>query len=232
MDTQKRIITLDDISLQVITGSMFSGKTEEMIRRLNRDEVVGLKTVIIRPSIDIRSQHALQSHSKITWAGHQEYIDCDKPEKAIEIATKKGYNALGFDECQFYSSPEIVTVLLRLAYAGRKIYATMLDLDFRGLPYGYAPQITSVATSVDKLTALCSICKNEATRTQRLDDVGNPVVWNDQLNLIGDEKVLGCRYYLARCTNHHIVLDENGKRVIVLDSKGTLVPWEQFVSIE
>jgi len=232
METKQRPVIAPDITLHAIVGPMFSGKTETLITELKNYTQAGLKAIVIRPSIDIRSRDALKSHGDLIWLGPQEYIDKDNPEKALDIVLNGRYDAVGFDECQFYSSPKIVSTLLKLAYVSIEVHATMLDLDFRGLPYGFSPQIISYATSVSKLSAICSVCKNKATRTQRLDDVGNPVVWNDRLNVIGDENVRGCRYYQARCTNDHTVLDENGNRVIVLDAKGTLLPWEQFVNIE
>lgn len=230
MENGRAPVIASDIQLEAITGPMFSGKTEELMRRLNTCLHAGLKVIVIRPSTDTRSVGALTSHGNYIWKGPQEFIPPDKPERALNIVLDGGYDVAGFDECQFYSSPEIVTTLLRLAYMSKRVIATLLDLDFRGLPYGYAPQIMSVSTLVDRYHAVCSVCKNQATRTQRLNDAHEPVFWNDELTVVGDNKVIGGRYYQARCTQDHIVLNEKGERVVVLDGGKTMMLWDEFVN--
>ncbi|MET3502229.1 thymidine kinase [Mucilaginibacter sp. P25] len=149
-------------SIEVICGSMFSGKTEELIRRLNRARIAKLKVEIFSPKADTRyGEDAIISHnaSKIT------STPVDSASAILLLASDA--HVIGVDEAQFFDDelPEVCTVL---ANRGVRVIVAGLDMDFKGRPFGSMPNIMAIAESVTKLQAVCVRCGNPAQYSYRL----------------------------------------------------------------
>lgn len=181
-------------SIEVVCGSMFSGKTDELIRRLVRATIAKQKVQVFKPSIDIRyAVEKVTSH-----AGSN--FDAIPIQNATDILNKldKDTTVVGIDEAQFFD-PEVVPVAKELASRGIRVLAAGLDTDFRGEPFGPMPVLMSIAESVDKLHAICMVCGDEASRTQRLVN-GKPARYDDPVVIVGAAEM-----YEARCRAHHEV---------------------------
>jgi thymidine kinase len=181
-------------SIEVICGSMFSGKTDELIRRLIRATIAKQKVQVFKPAIDIRyAVEKVASHTGSTY-------DAIPVEKAAEIRTKldKDTTVVGIDEAQFFDA-EVVTVARELAARGVRVLVAGLDTDFRGEPFGSMPILMSEAEDVTKLHAICMACGDEASRTQRLVN-GSPARYDDPVVIVGASEL-----YEARCRLHHEV---------------------------
>jgi thymidine kinase len=181
-------------SIEVVCGSMFSGKTDELIRRLVRATIARQKVQVFKPSIDVRyAVEKVTSH-----AGSN--FDAVPVEKAAEILSKveKDTTVVGVDEAQFLDDG-IVDVCQQLAERGVRVLVAGLDMDFRGEPFGPMPVLMSRAEHVDKLHAICMICGDEASRTQRLVN-GKPARYDDPVVIVGASEL-----YEARCRIHHEV---------------------------
>ena len=148
--------------IEVITGSMFSGKSEELIRRLRRAQIAKQEVAIFKPQWDDRySAEDIVSHN-------QQRITSTAVEKAEEILDRgAGANVIGVDEAQFFDET-IVAVLKQLADDGKRIVVAGLDKDFRGQPFGPMPQLMTEAEYVTKTLAICMQCGDPANFTQRL----------------------------------------------------------------
>ncbi len=181
-------------SIEVICGSMFSGKTDELIRRLVRARIAKQKVQVFKPAIDIR--YAVE---KVTSHAGSNY-EALPVEKAAEIRDKldKDTTVVGIDEAQFFD-PEIVQIADELAGRGIRVLVAGLDTDFRGEPFGPMPLLMSRAEHVDKLHAICMSCGDEASRTQRLVN-GKPARYDDPVVIVGASEL-----YEARCRLHHEV---------------------------
>jgi thymidine kinase len=178
--------------IEVICGSMFSGKTEELIRRLRRAQIARQKIQVFKPAIDLRyTDKAIASHN-----GLQEHAIPvnDSAELLQHLDTTAGVIAI--DEVQFFD-PVIVDVCNILADQGKRVICAGLDMDFRGVPFGPIPQLLAIAEHVDKLQAICVVCGAAASRTQRLIG-GQPAYVDDPVVLVGASEV-----YEARCRVHH-----------------------------
>jgi len=181
-------------SIEIICGSMFSGKTEEMIRRLRRAVIAKQKVRVFKPIIDNRyNSEKVTSHAGLDF----EAIPV-KDSSDIMMLLEKDTNVVGIDESQFFDEG-VVNVIDRLAESGIRVIVTGLDMDFRGEPFGCVPVILSKADHVDKLHAICMVCGEEASRTQRLVD-GKPANYNDPIVIVGASEM-----YEARCRIHHEV---------------------------
>jgi thymidine kinase len=181
-------------SLEVICGSMFSGKTEELIRRLRRATIARQTVQIFTPIIDTRyGKDKVASHAGMA-------LDATPVQSAAEILEKVDdiTTVVAVDEAQFLDSG-IVPVVLSLAEHGKRVIIAGLDLDFRGEPFGSMPLLLAHAESVDKLQAICMVCGEEGTRTQRLVD-GKPAHYHDPVVIVGAAEL-----YEARCRKHHEV---------------------------
>ena len=170
-------------SLEIISGPMFSGKTEELIRRLRRAEIAGLPTEIYKPSVDVRySENMIVSHNQnsipSTPVGHSESI----------LLYGSNTKVIGIDEAQFFDM-ELVQVCLKLAFSGVKVIVAGLDMDYLGLPFGPMPQLMAIAEHVTKLTAVCTQCGADATHTYRKID-------NNTKIMLGEKEA-----YEPRCRN-------------------------------
>ena len=177
--------------LEVICGPMFSGKSEEMIRRLRRAEIAGQRVVIFKPVIDDRYDAAdVVSHA----GARMRAVPVTSPG---EVATRaNGFDVVGMDEIQFFDEG-IVEVALELAERGVRVVAAGLDQDFRRLPFGPMPELLSHAEFVDKLQAVCHRCGGPATTTQRLVD-GRPAPYSGETVVVG-----AAEQYEARCRGCH-----------------------------
>jgi len=180
--------------IEIICGSMFSGKTEELIRRLVRAEIAQQKVQVFKPKLDNRYQaNKVSSHSGT-------YFEATVVENAAEIIKhiKADTNVVAIDEVQFFDWT-VAELCEKLANEGRRVILAGLDMDFRGEPFGPMPLLMAQAEGVDKLQAICMVCGSPASRTQRLID-GRPAHYNDPVIMVGASEV-----YEARCREHHEV---------------------------
>ena len=181
--------------VEVITGSMFSGKTEELLRRLRRAEIAGQSVAAFTPAIDDRYGHeTLGSHAGRTWEAT--VVEPEGEEVWNIVEDLDGEAVVAIDEANFFDS-ELVPVAEALAADGRRVIASGLDQTYRGEPYDPVPQLIATAEYVDKLQAICTVCGEPATRTQRLID-GEPAHVDEPTTLVGAEES-----YEARCRNCH-----------------------------
>lgn len=180
--------------IELICGSMFSGKTEELIRRVRRAEIARQRVQVFKPAIDDRySASHVSSHDGMNYEA--EIID-----KAAEILTRlrPDTTVIAIDEAQFLDWT-VADVAHLLADRGLRVIVTGLDLDFRGEPFGPMPLIMAEAELVDKLHAICVVCGAPASRTQRLIN-GQPANYDDPVIMVGASEV-----YEARCRDCHEV---------------------------
>lgn len=181
-------------TLEVICGSMFSGKSEELIRRIKRLEYAKRNILVFKHSLDDRSTiEYVVSHcgNKI------KAIPVENPKTIFEL-TSTDIDVVGIDEVQFFSQ-EIVNVVCELVNKGKRVLCAGLDLDFRGKPFGPIPLLLAVADHVTKLKAICLDCGKEGHYTQRLVN-GHPANFDDATILIGAEES-----YSARCRDCHVI---------------------------
>jgi thymidine kinase len=173
---------------------MFSGKTDELIRRLVRATIAKQKVQVFKPAVDIR--YAVE---KVTSHAGSDY-DAIPVAKAAEIRDRvdSDTTVVGIDEAQFFD-PEIVHIAEELAARDVRVLVAGLDTDFRGEPFGPMPLLMSRAEHVDKLHAICMVCGDEASRTQRLVN-GKPARYDDPVVIVGASEL-----YEARCRQHHEV---------------------------
>jgi len=177
--------------LEVICGPMFSGKSEEMIRRLRRAEIAGQRVVIFKPRIDDR----FDATDVVSHAGaRMRAVPVSSVAEMLSRAA--GCDVVGIDEVQFFE-PSVVSAALELADGGLRVVVAGLDQDFRRLPFGPMPQLLSHAEFVDKLQAVCHRCGGPATTTQRLLD-GRPAPYAGETVLVG-----AAEQYEARCRGCH-----------------------------
>ena len=180
--------------IEIVCGSMFSGKTEELIRRVRRAEIARQRVQVFKPRIDNRyDAMRVASHD----GGH--YV-AEVIERPVEILEKlhPETNVVAIDEAQFFDW-SVADVARLLADRGLRVVITGLDLDFRGEPFGPMPLLMAEAEMVDKLHAICVVCGAAASRTQRLIN-GQPARYTDPVILVGASEV-----YEARCREHHEV---------------------------
>lgn len=150
-------------SVEVICGPMFSGKTEELIRRLRLAQIAKQRVQIFKPVIDNRyAEEFIMSHSE------QKFL-CQPASNsaAIMAAVRDSTRVVGIDEAQFFDD-ELVSVCEKLADRGLRVIAAGLDQDYRGLPFGPMPQLLAIADFATKSQAVCIVCGGVATKTQRL----------------------------------------------------------------
>lgn len=180
--------------VEVICGSMFCGKTEELIRRVRRAIIAKQQVQVFKPTLDDRySVEHVNSHT-----GQKIEAESINTPKDILTMLNPNTTVVAIDEVQFFdeSTLEVVQTLvckdIRVILAG-------LDTDFRGEPFGYMPQLLCLAEEVTKLHAICVICGELASRTQRLVN-GKPAHYDDPIIMVGADEA-----YEARCRQHHIV---------------------------
>jgi thymidine kinase len=169
--------------IEVICGSMFSGKTEELIRRLKRAQIAGQELAIFKPSLDTRyDDRKVVSHDST-------YIEARPLAEATDILSQiDQVDVVGIDEAQFFGM-DLLEVCQELAHKGIRVIVAGLDMDFRGKPFGPMPHLLAVAEYITKVHAICQHCGNLATHSFRLA-------------LEEDQLVLGAKeQYEARCRN-------------------------------
>ncbi len=182
-------------SIEVITGSMFSGKTDELIRRLRRAKIAKQGVLVVKPSLDTRfSVDKVASH-----AGSEFEATPIQSTAEIETLLNDDITVLAVDEAQFLDE-SICEVVQKLADDGRRVIVAGLDTDFRAEPFGPMPELMALAERVDKLHAICMVCGGPASRTQRLID-GKPARYDEPVVVVGASEL-----YEARCREHHEVL--------------------------
>ncbi len=180
--------------VEVICGSMFSGKTEELIRRVRRAAIARQKVQVFKPDIDVRYMvKHVTSHNGQAFEAHPVQNAHQILETLADHTT-----VVAIDEAQFFDEG-IKEVTETLAGRGIRVIVAGLDMDFRGEPFGSMPALLCCADEVLKLHAICMVCGEGASRTQRLVN-GQPARYDDPIILVG-----ASRSYEARCREHHAV---------------------------
>jgi len=181
--------------IEVICGSMFSGKTEELIRRIRRAEIARQRVKVFKPKIDNRySEFEIVSHND------QSYPSV-VVENADEILEKSfDVEVIGIDEAQFFEN-DLIEICQNLADSGKRVIVAGLDQDYRALPFEPIPQLLSIAEYITKTLAVCVVCGAPANRTQRNTES------SDQI-LVGANN-----HYEARCRLHHVIHSESYKAI-------------------
>ena len=180
--------------IEVICGSMFSGKSEELIRRVRRVQIAKKKVQVFKPAIDNRYEiQYIYSHN----GSKVEAINVENPND-IPNMLKEDTEVVGIDEVQFFHD-DIIKIAQILADQGKRIIIAGLDQDFRGEPFGPMPKLLAIAEYIDKLQAICMVCGKSASRTQRLVN-GVPAKYSDPTILVGAKES-----YEARCRKCHKV---------------------------
>ena len=180
--------------IELICGSMFSGKTEELVRRVRRAEIARQRVQVFKPSLDDRySTDHVWSHSGV-------HCEAESITSASQIAglLRPDTTVVAIDEAQFLDA-SVADVAGTLADRGLRVICAGLDLDFRGEPFGPMPLLMAMAEMVDKLHAICVVCGAPASRTQRLIN-GTPASYIDPVIMVGAGEV-----YEARCRICHDV---------------------------
>jgi thymidine kinase len=181
-------------SLEVITGSMFCGKTDELIRRLRRATIARQKVQVFKPAIDNRyAVEKVTSHAGGEFAALPIQSASEMMQRLDSDTT-----VVAIDEAQFFDD-SIIAIAQELADRGLRVIVAGLDTDFRGEPFGPIPFLMAKAEVVDKLHAICMVCGEAASRTQRLVN-GQPANYYDPVVIVGAAEL-----YEARCRQHHIV---------------------------
>ncbi len=177
-------------SVEVVCGPMFSGKTEELIRRVKRAQIAKQRVQIFKPAMDTRyAEEEVVSHSS-------QAMKAEPVEGSVDILMrlKDSTRVVAIDEIQFFDD-KIVSVVTKLAARGCRVICAGLDLDYRAQPFGQMPQLLAIADEVTKIHAVCTVCGSHAVRSQRLSKSKDQV-------LLGETDA-----YEARCRGHY-QLDE------------------------
>jgi len=179
--------------LEVVCGSMFSGKTEELMRRLRRAEYAKKKVLTIKHKIDNRKSYAcIVSHNGESREAFP-ITSCEEGMEALLKIADSTVDVIGIDEIQFFPE-DAFHILQTFINQGKRVIVAGLDMDFRGEPFGIVPRLMAIADSVTKLHAICVVCGNEANHTQRLVENGRPASYDENTILVGGEEC-----YEARC---------------------------------
>ncbi|HKM30340.1 MAG TPA: thymidine kinase [Bacilli bacterium] len=192
-------LQLKDGWIEVITGSMYAGKTEELLRRIRRIEYAKKSVIVFKPKIDDRySNCEVVSHNN----GRTKSVSVCNADDILAYLTDPLPYAIAVDEVQFLDE-KIISVCERFANKGVRVIVAGLDRNFRGEPFAVMPELLARAEYVTKLAAICSVCGAPATRTQRLIN-GRPANYSDPIILIGAKE-----QYEARCRHCHLVPGKN-----------------------
>ncbi len=180
--------------LEVVVGGMFSGKSEELIRRMRRALIARRAVQVFKPAIDDRfGGEVVRSHDGASFVAQPVRTSAE-----LLAAVRPDTTVVGIDEVQFFDQG-IVEVCRTLVASERRVICAGLDLDFRGEPFGPVPDLLALAERVEKLEAICVVCGQPATRTQRIVN-GIPAYHDDPVIVIGAEEA-----YEARCRTCHEV---------------------------
>lgn len=187
-------LQLRDGWIEVICGSMYAGKTEELLRRIRRIEYAKKTILVFKPKIDNRySDGEVVSHNN----ERVKSINISNPLDIMKYVDPLPY-AIAIDEVQFLKR-DVIDVCEKLANLGVRVITAGLDKDFRGEPFGIMPELLAKAEYVTKLQAICQVCGAPATRTQRIIN-GKPAKYTDPIVLVGAKE-----HYEARCRHCHQV---------------------------
>jgi thymidine kinase len=188
--------------LHVIAGCMSSGKTDELLRLLRRAEIARRRILLVRPDVDDRTPaDYAESRSKARFPSV--LVPRGEPVRILSLARERDVDLVGIEEAQFFDDG-IVRTIETLRQSGRHVIATGLNTDFAGRPFGSLPELLALADEVTMLTAICVVCGETATRTQRLVG-GRPAAIDDPLIVIGGFDTPAVETYEARCLRHHEV---------------------------
>lgn len=195
--------------IEVICGVMFSGKSEELIRRVRRAMIARKEVQVFKSHLDARYAgiYQVSSHDGRT----TEAIPVDTPEHIVRSLNPR-VQVVAIDEAQFLDA-SIVEVVTELASKGKRVIVAGTDTDFRGEPFGAMPQLLAVAEVVDKLHAICVVCGNPASRNQRLIE-GKPARYDSPTIMVGS----AAEGYEARCRRCHAVPRWDEDQVPLLSS--------------
>ncbi len=189
-------------SIEVVCGPMFSGKTEELIRRVKRAQIAKQRVQIFKPAMDTRyAEEEVVSHSSLT-------IKAEPVDNAVDILIrlKDSTRVVAIDEIQFFD-PAIITVVTKLAARGCRVICAGLDLDYRAQPFGPMPELLAIADEVTKIHAICTVCGAPAVRSQRLAQSKERV-------LLGEKDA-----YEARCRGHYQHDDSEEQALLPLEEE-------------
>ncbi|AME09437.1 MULTISPECIES: thymidine kinase [Gemella] len=179
--------------IECICGSMFSGKSEELLRRIKRGVIAKQKVLLFKPSIDNRyEEDKVSTHNGNSYKS----ISIDKAEEIFDYIKDEKYDIIGVDEIQFFDK-SIVEIINKLADDGIRVIVAGLDMDFKAEPFYPMPEIMAISEMVTKLHAVCNKCGKEASRSQRLIN-GKPARYDDPVVVIGASES-----YEARCRHCH-----------------------------
>ena len=184
--------------LEIIVGGMFAGKTEELIRRIRRAIIAQQDVQVFKHNLDARFDTDNRIRKIVSHDGRQ--MDSQAVQSAYQInhLVRNDTKVVGIDEIQFFDE-EILPIIDSLVNRGTRVIVAGLDLDFRGEPFGIVPHLMAIAEDVTKLHAICNICGNDASRSQRL--INQQVAgYHDPIILVGAQET-----YEARCRQHHLV---------------------------
>lgn len=171
---------------------MFSGKTEELVRRLRRSEFANKNVLTIKHKIDTRKSHScIVSHNGVEREAFP-ISSCEEGIESLKKVVNQNFDVIGIDEIQFFPR-DIIEIIEELVANGKRVIVAGLDLDFRAEPFGIVPELMALADDVLKLHAICLVCGDEANFTQRLIN-GQPAKYEDQQILVGADEC-----YEARC---------------------------------
>ncbi len=189
-------------SIEVVCGPMFSGKTEELIRRVKRAQIAKQRVQIFKPAMDTRyAEEEVVSHSSLT-------IKAEPVDNAVDILIrlKDSTRVVAVDEIQFFDAA-IITVVTKLAARGCRVICAGLDLDYRAQPFGPMPELLAIADEVTKIHAICTVCGAPAVRSQRLAQSKERV-------LLGEKDA-----YEARCRGHYQHDDSEEQALLPLEEE-------------
>ncbi|MFN2571390.1 MAG: thymidine kinase [Gemmatimonadales bacterium] len=179
--------------IEVISGVMFSGKSEELIRRVRRAVIARKHVQVFKSHLDARyaGLFSVSSHDGVT-------VEAEPVDSSDEIGRRlrEPTEVVAIDEAQFLDDG-IIDLSNRLANRGVRVILAGTDVDFRGLPFGPMPTLMCIAEVVDKFQAICVVCGGPATRNQRLVN-GKPALWESPIIMVG-----GRESYEARCRHCH-----------------------------
>lgn len=174
---------------------MFSGKTDELIRRLERAEIADQDVKVFKPTIEDRyGEEVIGSHNGREWEA--EVVDSEHTGEILDLVD--GEDVIGIDEANFFP-PELVEIVEELASDGKRVVLAGLDQTYRGDPFEPVHELMAMAEYVEKFRAICAKCGEPATRTQRIID-GEPAHEDDPTVVVGAEEK-----YEARCRECHVV---------------------------
>ena len=182
-------------SLEIICGPMFSGKSEELIRRLRRAKIAKQRVTVFKPKLDTRRRlDKVTSHN----GNHIEATPVDEVDHILMQVIDAQIQVVGIDEVQFFPHA-IIPIICQLIDAGKRVLVAGLDLDFRSIPFGPIPILLAIADQITKLQAICTLCGNDAHHTQRLVN-HQPAQFDDPIIQVGAQEA-----YQARCRDCYVI---------------------------